>query len=367
LPHKADELFFARKRPWSKRKDRILAYYLEPYLAKVAKLRRPILIVDGFAGPGKFGDGEPGSPLIICAKAKTAVARGADVSVWCIEQVDGLYARLKENLSDFSFALAFHGQFLEHIPRICGAGETHTLFMYVDPFAVEGLDWPALDAVFRHLQQSGASVELLLNFNAPSFVRRGLATLGRRVPDVDCDVEDPEESDARVSDSSSAERLSQIVGGAWWKDLLTETSGFPEQVKRVTERLSTQLQERFSEIGYTAIKAKRAHLVPKYYLMFASRHPHGLELMNDAMARSSGTSTFYLDLFSRHDLEKLILRLSGEWIARGTLILQVIREAFCMFTRAEIRGSIEGLLKTKRLKSLTGRTRINDSVQVMRV
>lgn len=367
MPHKADESFFERKRRWSKRKDRILAYYLEPYLAKVARLRRPILIVDGFAGPGKFGDGELGSPLIICEKARAAIARGADISVWCIEHVDGLYARLEDNLSGFSFALALPGQFLEHVPRICSAAETHTVFLYVDPYTVEGLDWSALDAVFQHLQESGASVELLLNFNASSFVRRGLATLRQEVPDVDPKIEDPEESDARPLHSPSAERLTRIVGGPWWKDLLTGTKGFPEQVNGVTQRLSAQLRERFSEVGYTAIRAKQTHVLPKYYLMFASRHSDGLELMNDAMVKSRGVSMFYVNLFSRDDLEKLILRLSGEWIGRGTLILQVIRKAFCMFTRAEIRGCIEDLLKARKLRSSTGRTRINDRVQVIHV
>ena len=36
--HKADKTFFEKKRHWSKRKDKILGYYLTPYLAKVSKL-----------------------------------------------------------------------------------------------------------------------------------------------------------------------------------------------------------------------------------------------------------------------------------------------------------------------------------------
>ena len=47
--------FFKAKRPWSKYKDFILGYYLEPYIPKVATLKKPILIVDCFAGCGRFG------------------------------------------------------------------------------------------------------------------------------------------------------------------------------------------------------------------------------------------------------------------------------------------------------------------------
>ena len=62
------------------------------------------------------------------------------------------------------------------------------------------------------------------------------------------------------------------------------------------------LRRRFTEVGHLAIKAKPTHRVPKYYLLFASRHPDGLKLMNDAMVKSRGTSMFYLDLFARSDL-----------------------------------------------------------------
>jgi three-Cys-motif partner protein len=366
LSHKADESFFDRKRPWSKRKDRILSYYLEPYLAKVATLRRPILIVDGFAGPGKFSDGEIGSPLIICEKAREAITRGARVSVACIEDVDDLCVRLKQNLSPYPFATAFCGKFLEHVPHICESAKTHTLFLYLDPCTVEGLDWRALDMVFQHIRASRASVELLLNFNARSFVRRGLAALKCDVPDIDAGIEDSEEPDAVPAHSPTVDHLNQIVGGSWWSDTLASTKDFTEQVKRVTKQFAEQLRERFSEVGYTAIKAKQTHLVPKYYLVFASRHPDALELMNDAMAKCRGTSTFYLDLFARSDLEKLILDLSPDWRPRGDVILDVMRLAFCMFTRAEIRGCIEDQLRAHRLRSETGRIRINDQVKIIR-
>jgi len=58
------EDFFKHKKSWSKYKDFILDYYLTPYIAKVKMLKRPILIIDCCAGPGKFEDGEDGSPVI---------------------------------------------------------------------------------------------------------------------------------------------------------------------------------------------------------------------------------------------------------------------------------------------------------------
>ena len=87
MGHKADKSFFDEKRHWSKRKDKILECYLPPYLSKIATQGHPVLIVDAFAGPGRFGDGEPGSPLIICQSIRKSLSKGLSVSVsaLCIE------------------------------------------------------------------------------------------------------------------------------------------------------------------------------------------------------------------------------------------------------------------------------------------
>ena len=62
--------FFEGKRPWSVIKDEILGAYMSPYIAKVNRLKRRILLIDGYAGPGVFDDGSAGSPLIICQAAE---------------------------------------------------------------------------------------------------------------------------------------------------------------------------------------------------------------------------------------------------------------------------------------------------------
>lgn len=360
MSHKADESFFERKRTWSKRKDQILAYYLTPYLAKVAKRGSPILLVDGFAGPGKFDDGEAGSPLIMCQMAEAAIAKGADISVLCIETEPEIYRRLAGLLGDFDFAEPRLGTFTDHLPAIEQRVRTHTVFLYLDPFTVEGLDWQALDSVFRQIRERGTSIEVLLNFNAPSFVRRALGLLKRDVPELNPEIEDDEQMDAPLSESASAERLDRVVGGGWWRDVVASTQSFPGQVEALTGEVCQRLRGRFKEVGSRSIKAKADHHVPKYYLLFATGHPDGLKLMNDAMAKSKGESVFAMDLFAPGDLEIAILERSDTWIRRGELIMQVIRDAFCTYTATEIRRRIQDLLKSDRLSSRSGKVRIND-------
>ena len=81
--------FFASKKPWSPYKDMVLAYYLKPYLAKVCTLRKPVVVVDCFAGAGRFADGSEGSPLIIAKALKpllhlSAVERLVVLYTWCL-------------------------------------------------------------------------------------------------------------------------------------------------------------------------------------------------------------------------------------------------------------------------------------------
>ena len=367
MPHKADKSFFETKRPWSQRKDAILAYYLKPYLAKVSRLRKTIHLVDGFAGPGKFGDGEIGSPLTMCGQAQVARSKGSDVQVTCIEKDPELHATLEKNLSGFSFAEAKSGSICEHLQLIEDYARQSTVFLYLDPFAIEGLDWHGLSSIFNQIKESKMSIELLLNFQAVIFIRRGLSALGQNVPTLNPDVEDTTEPEAPPSEAPSLTKLNFAVGGNWWQKILTSTRDFRSQVEAVTQQLTDNLREKFGEAGCLAIRAKATHKVPKYYLVFATRHPEGLELMNDAMVKTGGMSVFYRDLFSRHDLMTQIDTAAHEWIPRGDVILTMIRENFCQFARKEIRGCIEEMLGSERLESKTGKKRINDDVAIRKV
>lgn len=367
MPHKADKSFFEKKHPWSKSKDKILAYYLKPYLAKVSRLGKTIHLVDGFAGPGKFGDGEIGSPLTMCGQAKAARSKGSDVHVTCIEKDPELHATLEKNLSGFSFAEAKLGSISEHLQLIEGYARQSTVFMYLDPWAIEGLDWDGLSSIFNQIKESKMSIELLLNFQARIFVRSGLAALGRKVPILDPIVEDSTGSEGPLPEAPSLAKLNFAVGGNWWQEVISSTRDFRRQVEAVSQHLTANLREKFGEAGCLPIRAKAAHRVPQYYLVFATRHPEGLRLMNDAMVKIGGMSIFYRDLFSKPDLMTQIDTATSEWTPRGEVILTMIRENFCQFARKDIRGCIEEMLGSERLESETGKKRINDKVPIRKM
>ena len=282
MGHKANNSFFDHKKPWSKRKDLILDYYLKPYLAKVAKLGRPILLVDGFAGPGRFRDGSLGSPLIMCQRASEAINRGTQVQVLCIEQEREFYEPLVRNLKPHPFATVRNCTFLSVLPEIEGLARDHTVFLYIDPWAIEGLEWESLDRVFRHVGDSRASVEVLLNFFAAVFARRARSALALDLQSVDADSVADDLSDKLTTSLSRIQRLNRVVGGDWWQEVMKRQNDFPVEVAEIMSGVCHQLRSRFREVCYHAVKEHTSYTTPKYYLVFGSRHEDAFMLINDA-------------------------------------------------------------------------------------
>jgi three-Cys-motif partner protein len=374
LPHKADRSFFDRKKPWSKRKDLILSNYLKPYLAKVSKLGRPITVVDGFAGAGRYVDGEPGSPVIIGGLIEEANARGGvPIRMVCTEDDDELFDRLKNAIDRFPFAEARHGTFLQQLAAVEQLGADHTLFLYVDPYAIEGLEWDLMDRVFMQVQ-ANRSVEVLLNFSAVSFVRRALAALSLATPAGQEEIADGS------AELPSIQRLNAAVGGDWWHQIVASHVDFAEKVQAVADGFCDRLRTRFSEVCQHAIRAEARDQVPKYTLVFGSRHVDALILMNDATIKSrdvlaEAEKPTVPTLFETRPTElvpdisrlpSLILDAATQRMPRKQLVVGVIRRNFCTFQESQIKKAIEELIKGGRLTSSTGKHRINDLVEVWR-
>ncbi|HSZ59425.1 MAG TPA: three-Cys-motif partner protein TcmP [Tepidisphaeraceae bacterium] len=292
--------FFKAKRPWSQYKDMILGYYLEPYIAKVSKLHRPIVIVDCFAGPGKFEDGNPGSPLIICAALNKWRDKGVDARGMFIENDQNNFQKLDNLLQRYSFAVPRAGRFEAHLSELADLASRNTVFLYVDPYTVKSLLFDPMQRVYRQIQNAGTSVEVLINFNAATFMRWGLAAM-KRLRQID-DAEIPEEEDEPYGADDPAESvelatLDAIAGGAYWQKVAADHSTpFTVKLQRLTDAYAGLLAESFQSraepardkgwVGQYGVKSKYHHQVPKYYLVYATRHGDGIDLMNDAACKA---------------------------------------------------------------------------------
>jgi len=111
--------FFVEKKPWSEVKDELLGCYLPAYFSKLLTSRRLVCYIDGFSGPGRFGDGKPGSPLIALEAAVKALAKAPpDNAGLSLRFVDSTWAEelrrilVDENVSgvDYKVIAVRHAQ-----------------------------------------------------------------------------------------------------------------------------------------------------------------------------------------------------------------------------------------------------------------
>lgn len=376
MGHQASRAFFDQKKPWSKRKDEILGYYLIPYLPKVATRKKPIVIVDGFAGPGRFSTGEAGSPVIIADTIQRflGMERGVDCSEICVERDPELHQSLAENLRAYKFSRSVCSSFLEFLPELEGIASNSTVFIYADPFAIDGLEWQAMDRVFS-LIKAGISVELLLNFNAPAFVRRARAALA-----LGATTDEPPEDDDPSQDVSGA-ALDRAVGGNWWRSIMKPMGSFASEVEAVAGELRKRLSQRFGEAGMYPIRARLADCIPKYYLIYATRHRDGLILINEAFCNDRNQQVSQRGpvqgLLFEPDPQALpspddvllpaLLRLLKDGMTRRELQAAVTRELFGMFREKSVRDEIARLVSERRIRAVHVRSRMNDKTRLFRV
>jgi len=249
---------------------------------------------------------------------------------------------------------------------------SHNIFLYLDPFTVKGLSWTGLDDLFQQLSRS-TSIEVLINFNVTALGRAACVALDKKFDRIlDRASEFADES------SSTIKTIDSVLGSDWWQSPFRSAMTFPEACQGIVDGYLQRLGQRFSQVCHYAVKERHSHSVPKYLLVFGSRHPDALELMNDCMAKSlkvqaEREQADQLPLFEtrpitlvpdQSELPGLILRMVQQPIKRGYVIQQIIRVRFGLYLSKEIRGQIEALLKSGKVQSETGKVRINNDISI---
>ncbi len=252
--------FFKKKKPWSEYKDLILDYYLKPYLDKVARIGKPIIVVDCFAGPGKFGDGKSGSPLIISENLSRLYKRGVNVLGFYVEKNPILYRELVNNTKNASIPIIVRkGRFKEHINEIIDFAKTHTTFVYLDPIKPTHLHFNDLESVYSQLL-SGQSIETLVNFMSTGFLR---AVWGQKT------IQENE----GIFNKNHPRVLywNQIAGGDYWQNIAFDNSkSQKERTDKLAKGYGDQLKRWFKYVLPYPIREKYEHEFPKYHLVFGT-------------------------------------------------------------------------------------------------
>lgn len=276
--------FFKTKKGWSIYKDKLLANYLPLYLSKILATGRDTLFIDGFAGKGRFDDGTDGSPIIIRDKIEQAHKSTKYHSriIPIFIEYNKKYANCLKQSLDRDWCYVLNNDYKEEALKILSRDKNkdRNIFMYVDPFGIKHLKY----AVFSELATNQNSVELLLNFNSFGFIREGCRLLGVEIDDEFGSFEEGDDD----SFSNSIENMNAIANGTYWQEIIAQKKDGIISGKEA-ERLFVQqyinvLSHDFEYVFEFAIKTGD-NKIPKYRMIFATRHIHGALFMCENMIK----------------------------------------------------------------------------------
>ncbi|WP_062326479.1 three-Cys-motif partner protein TcmP [Treponema endosymbiont of Eucomonympha sp.] len=284
---KRNDAFFKEKKPWSIVKDELLACYFKPYVTKILTTHKPLVYVDGFAGKGKFEDGNNGSPLIAldivneCVSATSVISSSITAYFIDLNYADDLH----KNLPQQNRVIIISGAYEDTIENILSQKEGCNIFLYIDPYGIKALQ----HSLFKTFaKRAFNSIELLINLNSFGFIREACHVLGKDyAKDMENDFfDDLVEYDTTEFDTSakSIEELSAIAGGDYWIKIINEYksgkyNGY-EAEKIFADQYYKKLQESYQYVLNMPLRIKQGQR-PKYRMVHATNHPDGCILMAD--------------------------------------------------------------------------------------
>jgi three-Cys-motif partner protein len=361
--------FFDEKRTWSRIKDELLKAYLAPYLAKVSRTRRPIIVADCFAGKGKFDNGEPGSPLIIADSISHQLNDPASPEIKGVFIEKKYFKDLKANIPAYSWCYPLEGDYEERMDYFVKEYQSRdqNLFLYVDPYGIKSVLFSQFEAIQK--KKGFKTVELLLNLNTFGFLREACRLLKKR---PDFETESPA---VYEQDVNSPDRLDEIAGGSYWRDIIDKY--YSRQIKMAAaeeefiSQYCTQLRKIFRYVVNIPIKTTMSN-IPKYRIVFGTDHEDGLLLMADNMnkrwsafreeARDKQSPLFECDFpdptkQDNWNVEKKIVSLIDKEIELKDLLVKLVQEYGINFSTSEFKQYLKQMeidqIEVKRFPATT--------------
>lgn len=272
--------FFKEKREWSKVKDKIVGDYITCYLKTIQRRGCPIIIVDAFSGPGRFGDGSDGSPLIICKVIDKVPKRGVGIACLFSDSHPAHRVALQDCLAGYittGIAEKPLSDFSEALSRALEEGKGSTLFFYLDPYGIKDLDFSTVKLIYG--RDTTQSTEALINFNFKTFMRMS----------GNWSYSDSASEVARKVKEAKVEKVNSVMGGDYWRGIVTnpkldkierEDAVVGEYMKRVRQFFPYTYSVPVKELDDSGGSVPTNDLA-KYHLIFGTRSARAVVYMND--------------------------------------------------------------------------------------
>jgi three-Cys-motif partner protein len=296
-------------------KHRLLRRYLDAWLPIMARHNRRLVLVDGFAGPGRYSGGQPGSPLVMldaylghAYSTKLPYLATVGLTYIFIEQdadrinhLEGELARIARPANVNVYPI--QGSFDEEMPKLLDGIPTDKglvpTFAFIDPFGYTEHD---LQLSSRILGFPRCEVLIYMPF---PFIARF------------------------VDEPAIAAALTKLYGDESWRAAQGKAT-LPERIRALHDAFVAALHKSAKYVRSFEIVGNGGST--GYHLFFATGHPLGLEKMKEAMWKvdpvggatfADSTQTGQLVLFEEQpDLSSLAHDLRGHFGGREFAIEQ---------------------------------------------
>ncbi len=252
----------------SKVKHILLEKYIGAWVRVIGKWSRQLLYVDGFAGRNEYIDGSPGSPSI-------AINTFAQISNLNSEVICFFVENDKENFSNLKKTIEQH-ELPENVKAHCKNDrfdtaintlldrfdERHVIlpsFYFIDPFGYTGIPFSTIQRLL-----SKQKSEVFINF---------------MIRDVHRFLTHP----------NQGMNFDELFGCSNWKDLIDEKERRNALLSFYINRLLLDTGAKYCIPFKFCEDEKNSEI---YYMIYATGHFKGLDIMKDIMAKQNANFAF---------------------------------------------------------------------------
>jgi three-Cys-motif partner protein len=247
--------------PHTAAKHQILRKYLDAWLPILATYNKRVVYVDGFAGPGRYTGGEPGSPIVALEAALTHQAKLSGELVFLfIEKSTSRADHLIAEIAKLQLTNAFkvqveRGTFADKLGKMLDELDSTSTqiaptFALIDPFGFSGIPYALIQRLL-----SKNKCEVLVTVMADSINRW---------------LEHPDEP-----------IKAHIVETFGTDEAISIAEGTGDRVSELKNLYHRQLNKAAKFVRYFEMCDRDGRLV--YYLFFASNNALGHLKMKEAM------------------------------------------------------------------------------------
>ena len=252
---------------------------MPPFLAMTGSTsdKGRVVVMDGFAGRGRYPDGSPGSAELIM-RAVRRLQGSRTVAAFFAETDPGTYRELDAVVREYAAAglpaTALPGSADEHLDTVVAAARGVPLFLFLDPCG-------ALLPFSRLVQVIGAErravrppTEVLLNFSA-DLTRRTAGQLA-----------------AGRTGEAGVTRMDVTCGGTWWRETAMDAyrsspkGNFEPAAEAVVSGYAARLARTGRMLQVTVPVRRRLRYQPVYHLVFLTRSQYGIWVFADALGKA---------------------------------------------------------------------------------